>query len=146
MNLTVVPTSSPEGAFLSFRSGESNAVIRDDSAVARKRDTNVLLIGVNSSNRDGAEASVLLQEPVMRWEPCNRLILPSPDSTGSQVLHEVGLLPHADQLRLLEWLERSNGRSRVVCTSSGSLFELVQAGQFVEKLFYRLNTVTQVIK
>jgi DNA-binding NtrC family response regulator len=72
-------------------------------------------------------------------------VLPTPETTGSVVLHEVGLLTLEDQRRLYDWLEHSASRPRIVCTSSEPLFARVQAGRFLARLFYRLNTVTHVI-
>jgi transcriptional regulator of acetoin/glycerol metabolism len=103
---------------------------------------NMLLIGVNSANRDLVEASLVGLGLVSRWEPGERLVLPASADTGTLILHEVGSLPHDDQVRLLAWLEQSEGRTRVVCTVSSSLYARVEAGLFLEKLYYRVNTVT----
>lgn len=104
---------------------------------------NLLLIGVNCSSRDRVEAGLVhVQGPVTRWEPGEQLVLPSATSTGTLILHEVGSLPHDDQVRLLAWLEQTVGRTRVVCTASASLFARVEAGVFIHTLYYRLNTVS----
>ena len=46
-----------------------------------------------------------------------------------------------DQLRLLDWLERAKGRTQVVSTSSGPVLPRVHSGDFIERLYYRHNTV-----
>lgn len=100
--------------------------------------TNLLLIGLTGASRDRFEAS-LMQGPVNKWEPGEPLVLPS---AGTLILHEVGSLTHDDQERLLAWMERSSGRTRVICTASASLFAEVEAGRFIDTLYYRLNTVS----
>ena len=57
------------------------------------------------------------------------------------MLHDVGTLPLDEQLRLLDWLERAEGRTQVVSTSTTPLLPRVQAGAFIDTLYYRLNTV-----
>ena len=104
---------------------------------------NLLLIGVNSAGRERVEIGLgPLLGPVNRWEPGEQLVLPPASDTGTLIMHEVGSLTHDDQVRLLSWLELSLGRTRVVCTTSASLYARVEAGLFIEALYYRLNTVS----
>jgi transcriptional regulator of acetoin/glycerol metabolism len=102
---------------------------------------NVLVI-----QRDGAPdlvAALLpkLDEPIARWRAGQRLILPSVAGTGTMILQDVGALARDDQRRLLDWLERTSGRTQVVSTSRGPLLPRVLSGAFLELLYYRLNTV-----
>ena len=145
MNLTAFPVSYREGAFVNFLSPDINDVASEELVFAKTMGANVLLIGVGCTSRGRAEARLTLQAPISRWEPGDRLVLPRPESTGSLVIHEVGLLTHDDQVRLSDWLEVSAGRTRVVCTSSESLLDRVLGGRFLSKLFYRLNTITQIV-
>jgi transcriptional regulator of acetoin/glycerol metabolism len=46
-----------------------------------------------------------------------------------------------EQRRLLEWLQETAGRTRVVSTTSAPLLPLVEDGVFLDTLYYRLNTV-----
>jgi hypothetical protein len=57
------------------------------------------------------------------------------------ILQDIGALGHTDQLSLLDWLERAAGRTQVVSTTSTPLWPLIQAGAFIDSLYYRLNTV-----
>ena len=82
-----------------------------------------------------------LQEPIAEWHAGERLALPPADQGGTLVLHESSSLTRDDQVRLLEWLERADGRTQVVSTSSSALLPRVQAGTFIDTLYYRLNTV-----
>ena len=103
---------------------------------------NLLLIAPDGVVRFVLESLLLdLQEPIDRWRPGDALTLPSPDESGTLVLHEVGMLSIADQFRLLDWLERVQGRAQVISTSSTPLLGRVQAGSFIDTLYYRLNTV-----
>jgi len=103
---------------------------------------NLLLIAADGVVRYVIESLLLdLQEPIARWKPGERLALPSPHDGGTLVLHDVGSLSGDDQLRLIDWLERAEGRTQVVSTSSTPLLPRVHSGVFVDTLYYRLNTV-----
>jgi hypothetical protein len=103
---------------------------------------NLLLIAPDGVVRFVLESLLLdLQEPIHRWRPGEVFTLPSPHDSGTLVLHEVGSLTIADQLQLLDWLERAEGRTQVVSSSSTPLLARVSAGSFIDTLYYRLNTV-----
>jgi transcriptional regulator of acetoin/glycerol metabolism len=103
---------------------------------------NLLLIAADGVVRYVIESLLLdLQEPITRWKPGERLPLPAPSDGGTLVLHDVGSLTTDEQLRLLDWLERAAGRTQVVSTSSTPLLPRVDAGAFIDMLYYRLNTV-----
>ena len=103
---------------------------------------NLLLIAPDGVVRFVLESLLLdLHEPIQRWRPGEVLTLPPPESSGTLVLHEAGSLTIADQLRLLDWLERAEGRTQVISSSSTPLMARVQGGAFVDTLYYRLNTV-----
>ena len=53
----------------------------------------------------------------------------------------MGSLSFDDQQRLVEWLERAAGRTQVVATSRTALLPRVDAGTFIDTLYYRLNTI-----
>jgi sigma-54-interacting transcriptional regulator len=57
------------------------------------------------------------------------------------ILQDVDALTHADQRRLLDWLDQAAGRTQVVSTTPAPLLPRVQAGAFIDRLYYRLNTV-----
>jgi hypothetical protein len=103
---------------------------------------NLLLIGV-----DGIVWNVLgtllldLQEPVTTWMPGQPLVLPPPGNAGTLLLHDVGAMTHEEQLRLLGWLEQAGGRTQVVSTAASPVLPRVRTGEFLETLYYRLNTV-----
>jgi transcriptional regulator of aromatic amino acid metabolism len=82
-----------------------------------------------------------LREPVVNWCPGRRLVLPPTGTSGTMVLQDVGGLTPEDQLRLFDWLERNVGKTQVISTSSTPLLPRVQAGTFMDMLYYRLNVV-----
>ena len=103
---------------------------------------NLLLIAPDGVVRFVLESLLLdLQEPIERWRIGQKLALPATDDSGTLVLHEVGTLPTDEQLRLLDWLERAEGRTQVISTSTAALLPRVHAGGFIDTLYYRLNTV-----
>jgi len=103
---------------------------------------NVLLIGMDRVIWSLLEAlRPDLHEPVVSWYPGRRLVLPTSDTTGTMVLQDVGGLTPEDQMRLFDWLDRNAGRTQVISTTSTPLLPRVQAGTFIDMLYYRLNTV-----
>jgi hypothetical protein len=63
------------------------------------------------------------------------------EMAGTVVLHDVDKLGLMWQRQLFAWLDTEAGRTQVVSTTSRSLLPLIAAGDFLERLFYRLNTV-----
>jgi transcriptional regulator of acetoin/glycerol metabolism len=58
------------------------------------------------------------------------------------VIRNVDGLSLEHQAALSAWLERpAMGRTQVVSTTNAPLFPRVAAGLFLEKLYYRLNTL-----
>lgn len=78
--------------------------------------------------------------PVVTWCPGTPFMLPPPVG-GMLILRNVDTLVHADQQKLVAWLEEAAGRVQVVSTASSSLMPLVDGGVFLQALYYRLNTI-----
>jgi hypothetical protein len=103
---------------------------------------NLLLVGV-----DGMVWNVLgtllldLQDPITTWMPGQPLVLPPSGQSGTLLLHDLGSMTHEEQLRLLGWLEQARGRTQVVSTAASPVLPRVRTGEFLETLYYRLNTV-----
>lgn len=114
----------------------------EDWRLARGTRANLLII---HSNGVIDEVLDLLQpdlhQPIATWSPGERLVLPPSTRPGTIILQDVGALAEEDQRRLLEWLDRSSGRTRVVSTTRGPLLPRVESGDFNDTLYYRLNTV-----
>jgi hypothetical protein len=126
--------------------------LREDWRVARAAHTELALLGMPRVNLllTGAEGVIenlldaLLpnfREPIGQWSPGDRLLLPPAKLIRTMILREVGAMPDEDQRRLLEWLNEAAGRTQVVSTTSAPLLPRVEAGAFIDALYYRLNIV-----
>jgi Sigma-54 interaction domain len=124
----------------------------EESRLAQEAHEELLLVGMARVNfllmgSGGIVQSVLdtflsrASQPIDSWFPGETLVLPPVDRAGTMVLHEVGKLGIRDQIQMLEWLGQAMGRTQVVSTTSASLLPRVQAGAFIDTLYYRLNTV-----
>ena len=103
---------------------------------------NVLLIGESETSAAFVEAIRRhLVDPLITVDCRDGLDLSSVPSGGTVVLSDVAELTLADQQRLNSWLAAADHRPRVISTSRASLFPLVEAGMFVDSLYYRLNVV-----
>ena len=78
---------------------------------------------------------------VGHWRPGKPFLLPLPSRTGTLILRDVDTLVDEDQRKLVAWLEEAAGCVQVVSTASTSLMPLVEAGVFMQTLYYRLNTI-----
>jgi hypothetical protein len=104
--------------------------------------TNLLLVGSPGAVRIVMEMLWLdLREPILTWRPGQPLDLPTPGRASTLVLHDVNELTADEQRRMLDWLDQTGSRIRVVSTSRTSLWPLLKAGAFEDALYYRLNTV-----
>lgn len=113
-----------------------------DLHLARLHRVNLLLMG---SDRLIEEALLRLMPdllaPIHTWTAPDPLELPSAVQAGTLILREVGELGPADQCRLAAWLEASGGRTQVISTTTSRLLRRVDAGSFLDSLYYRLNVV-----
>ena len=113
-----------------------------DLHLARLHRVNVLLMGPDRLIEDALEKLLPeLCEPIHTWTAPGALELPPPIHSGTLILREVGQLSPADQCRLASWLEASAGRMQVISTTTSRLTRRVDAGSFLDSLYYRLNVV-----
>lgn len=68
------------------------------------------------------------------------LELPNP-ARGTLLLKEVGALTLSQQVALYDWLSTTHGSVQVISLSTVSLDTMVEEGEFLEGLLYRLNVV-----
>jgi hypothetical protein len=121
---------------------DSAAQLREDCRLARAARVNLLVIHGEAVIQDLLEWLMLdLQKPIATRCTGERLVLPPVASARTLILQDVGALTRADQHRLLDWLDRAAGRTQVVSATPASLWPRVQAGAFIDRLYYRLNTV-----
>jgi DNA-binding NtrC family response regulator len=85
-------------------------------------------------------ASTHLRAPVLHVACEEGLRIASAAKT--LVLRNVDALADPEQQALLEWLDKDAGdRAQVISQTAASLYTLVQAGQFQDGLYYRLNVI-----
>ena len=136
------PSSDFAGPTRLTRPLDTLSPLPEDCRLARAAGVNLLLVipeGTNATLTDALLSELV--EPIVTWRPGEPLALPNAARTGTLILRDVGALPLSDQRRLIEWLERAAGQTQVVSTTATPLIPLVQAGAFLPRLYYRLNTV-----
>ena len=103
---------------------------------------NLLLVGPDDVTRDVVDAlRPGFRQPVIVAHPGEPLVLPPFEQVETMVLHNVGAFGFADQIRLLEWLQGALGLTQVISTASRPLLPLINAGAFLDTLYYRLNSL-----
>ena len=108
--------------------------------VVRTARANVLFIGRRLSAKRVVEAlRSQVSDPIHVWRPGARLVLPPAEQAGTFVLQELGAMTHDDQRHLHDWLQVTSGRTRVISTARQPMLPLLQAGTFIDTLYYRLN-------
>jgi hypothetical protein len=85
-----------------------------------------------------------LQKPI-HWVEAGRLFLPRRPA-GTLILQGADALSACDQQQLLEWLEGDARATRILTTTNRPLFPLVESGNFLEGLYYRLNVILLVLE
>src|SRR5262245_39296665 len=60
---------------------------------------------------------------------------------GMRLLYDVSLMSAGEQLALANWIDTVGPGTQIVSISSEPLWPLVGAGRFLERLYYRLNTI-----
>ena len=101
---------------------------------------NVLLIGESVST--GAFVDAMrphLVDPLVNINCQDGLVLSSVPSRGTVIFSDLDTLALSDQQRLNAWLAQAGDRPRVISTSRVSLVPMIDAGMFIESLYYRLN-------
>jgi hypothetical protein len=68
------------------------------------------------------------------------LELPTP-SRGTLLLNDVGALTLSQQVKLYDWLTAAHGQVQVISMTCLPLVTLVEDGEFLEALLYRLNVI-----
>jgi hypothetical protein len=85
-----------------------------------------------------------LPAPVSHWWPTAVAAPPQP-ATGTLVVWGVDGLDRTQQQSLLAWLERHPGEVQVISVADRPVFPLVERGEFLDGLYYRLNAITATV-
>jgi hypothetical protein len=102
---------------------------------------NALIVGSDALTAAVVDAvAPLLRAPVLHW-PLDEApwIRDRGRCPGTLILHDVGMLGGNGQLALLDWLNGAGRDVQLISTSATSVYPLVEAGLFLESLYYRLN-------
>ena len=103
--------------------------------------SNMLIRGEKSAATATVVAlSADLSIPLVTWTAGSSVSLPALRE-GTVVLQDVDRLEPSTQRELLTWLDERGGRVRVISTARSDLFALVLSGEFLDSLYYRLNTI-----
>jgi hypothetical protein len=109
--------------------------------MARTGSTNVLLIGPAGRCEEAiATLGPTLIEPIVVRRSREVLVLPPPSMGGALILRGVDALVETDQRRLLDWLGAAVG-VKVISTATAPLLPHIKRGEFLDSLYYRLNTI-----
>jgi hypothetical protein len=101
---------------------------------------NLLLRGDHSAVAVAVQVlSAAVPRPLVTWTACTDVDLPALDH-GTIVLQDVDRLSPVSQPALLTWLDDHLGQVQIIATATSDLFALVNAGAFMDRLYYRLNT------
>jgi hypothetical protein len=60
---------------------------------------------------------------------------------GMRLLYDVSLMSAGEQVALAKWIDTVGPGTQIVSISSEPLWPLVGQGRFLERLYYRLNTI-----
>ncbi len=126
----------------SVRAGASLQLPPEDWRLLRTSHPNVLLTGCLAAAASALDdLRLCFRPPVVAWCAGTPLVLPPAAASKTLILNEVASLSVDDQLRLLAWLQWSNGATQVITTTSCPLFPLVERGAFSEGLYYYLSAI-----
>jgi hypothetical protein len=115
------------------------ALLPQDALIAVSGGFNLLLVGADRRTHAAIEAlRPTLSHPISAWSPGEPLTLAA---TGTRFLRNIGAASCEEQLRLLDWLDATASDVHLLSTTPVCLLPLVEAGRFIERLYYRLNTV-----
>jgi hypothetical protein len=117
--------ATPAGDFRRLISVGSNMLVRGEKSA-----TAATLVALSED----------LSMPLVTWTAGADSSLPGLHH-GTVVLQDVDQLDLSAQHALLTWLDDRGGRVRVISTARRDLFDLVTAGEFLDPLYYRLNTI-----
>jgi transcriptional regulator of aromatic amino acid metabolism len=100
----------------------------------------VLLIG-SSGFTDGALISLLEASCAPVWRCDGSQFALPPDDVGTVVLENPAALAASAQRDLFRWVT-DHPSVRMITVTASPLYPLVQAGRFLDDLYYWLNVVT----
>ena len=128
-----------------FAEGDDQFALLDGSPthewlVFREVRPHALLIGSEASTAAAlARMSQYLRAPLAHWHPA--AVLEPPPATGTLVVWEVDTVTRIQQALLLMWMDSYAADVQVISVARRPVFPLVLQQEFLDTLYYRLNTV-----
>jgi transcriptional regulator of acetoin/glycerol metabolism len=120
----------------------SPSLLLEECGLARTARVNILLVNVSADVQRIVESLLIDRQGVAPiWRPGKPLTLRQVARPRTMILHEVGALKADEQRRLLAWLEGKGRMTQIISTSPTPLLAAVDAGTFLDTLYYRLNVV-----
>jgi hypothetical protein len=119
----------------------TDAFLADNCWLFRLSRPSVLLIGA-ARDTDRAIQSIMAHgaDAIAAWPEGATTTRPAGEAL-TLLVRNVASFDAQEQQRLHHWLGERSGAVRVIATSPRPLYELVERGQFLEPLYYRLNVV-----
>jgi hypothetical protein len=113
----------------------------DDWSMLLHTHPNMLVIGRGAAADAFIRAVTPHLRPPVRSVVCGALP-PRVPTDGTPILRDVDALDREQQQRLFRWLDDpQNGQTQVISLTAAPLYALVQAGTFLDRLYYRLNVI-----
>lgn len=136
---------SPSAPYASMPPGTDRSVspFSLDLRVARTSKANLFVVGSDRMVANVLSVAVpnMAQCTVIRCKDGRLLLPPVSLRPGTLVVRDVEALTADDQRELLEWMDAVQYRTQVISTTSRPLLERVEAGDFNDTLYYRLNKI-----
>lgn len=116
--------------------------VHDDLVGMGMPRVNLLFVGRERVTRSILDRLLMdLADPIVSWHPGDLIPPMRQGQGGTLILHDLSTLTAEQQRDLLEWLDQDGGRTQVVSTTPVGLLARVHIGTFLERLYYRLNTI-----
>jgi hypothetical protein len=117
-----------------------DVLLADNWSLLRASRPSVLLIGAaHHTDRVVHVITAWGDDPIASWPEA--AVAARSSSTVTLIVRDVASFDAQEQERLHRWLDERSGAARVIATSPVPLYGLVERGQFLESLYYRLNVV-----
>ena len=135
--------NAPHECALPGTMGGRGQGLHRDLTIARNTRANVLVFGPEQAVSNALALMIVdVEHATVIDRSTERFRLPSAvKRVPTVIIRNVDALSHDEQRELVDLLLVSKGHSRVIATTSRSLFALVDTREFSATLYYRLNTV-----
>ena len=115
-----------------------------DEGLARLTKLNLLIMGTDNIVAEFVASlwPCFLTPRIVRRRGEQLRPLPTSRQVGTILVYDVHTLTREEQHALNSWMNAGNDRTRIVSTATQSLLPALEAGDFNDELYYRLNMLT----